>query len=359
MRARNLVASFAVLVSLGCSDPPKTASPPPPPPAERPNPRMAEGEAIATTAEGSPVPSGARAVLDEHYREGLSARETALAMERFLAETKDESMVAGPGWRVSARRALVHALRTAPRELRSELQRYQDERSRLDSASVSSEVATNHLAHIVSLADRYPNASWALAVWRRLEKERTSSPRETVDTSVPGAPVPIAGLQLSGLSIQANGEDALRARDVDGNNVWEYRAHAPPSEAPSLRCVGTFADRLVLVELRKTAGTVVEAIDATTGNELFRLHMPELTEPPQVTVVGPEAVVATHDRTYVVDVLRGTLAWERVHKPGQPLSVSADRVVYGANAAGYDLATGREVEGEAERPRKSGTIEVR
>jgi hypothetical protein len=358
VRARNLVASFAVLISAGCSDPPKKDLPPPAPPA-RANPRLSQGEAIATTAEGSPVPSNARAVLDEHYREGITARETALAMERFLAEAKDDPFEAGPGWRVSARRALVHALRTAPRELRSELQRYQDERSRLDSASVTSEVATNHLAHIVSLAERYPNASWALSVWRRLEKERTSSSRETIDTSVPGPPVPIAGLQVSGLSIQANGDDALRARDVDGNNVWEYRAHAPPSEAPSLRCAGVFADRLVLVELRKTAGTVVEAIDATTGSELFRIHMPEVTDPPQVTVVGPEAVIATPSRTYVVDVLRGTLAWERAHKPGQALSVTADRVVYGPNASGFDLATGREVEGEAEQKRKAGTIEVR
>lgn len=320
-----------------------------------------EDEPRATAAESSPVPSAARVLLEEHVNGGMDAYNTAVAMERVLTDTKDEPMPVASDWRVSARRALVHALRAAPSELRSELHRYQDERSRFETAAVTSAISADELARIARLADRYPNAGFALALWGRLDRERSQELHEPVDTAASYTPLGPDGIHFGALAIKSDGEDGLAAKDADNNTVWEYRARASGGEPPIIRVIGMLLDRLVIVELHKSEGVIVTGIDATTGSERFRLALPDVKDPPQATLVGPDLVLAVPQRLWAVDALRGTLAWERGHaRKTLPLVITHDRVVYGPESTGFDLATGREVQGEAGKPHgKQGAIEVR
>jgi hypothetical protein len=341
-----------------CSDMPRKDVPPPGSAGPAPAPRVVD-EPRATPAESSPVPSSARAILEENTNGVLDTLETAQALERILAGEKDEPMTVAPGWIVSSRRALVHALRVVPTQLRSALKRYQDDRTRHEAAAIVSDVLANRLGPAIAFADHYPNSAAAQKLWDLCEKERALSPRDMVDTGLLPAPVPEGGIRLGGLTVRSDGDDAIVARDVDGNTVWEHRPHAGPAETPTMRVLGTFCDRLVTVELRKTTGIVVEEIDSTTGSDICRVRLREVKEPPQITIVGPDAIVATPQRIYVVDLLRGEVGWERAVTE-KPLSIASDRVVLGPEGLGFDLETGRMVEGSAGRPHaKQGGIDVR
>src|SRR5207253_2738297 len=133
---------------------------------------------------------------------------------------------------------------------------------------------------VVALANRYPNASFAVAFWERLDKERAASPRELVDASLFLGPLPPGGLKLGASSIEGDGLDGLVCQDVDGNRVWEYRSHAPPDEGASFNVVGAFLDRLVALEMRKGSGASLSMIDLATGSDVGRIELSEVTEAP-------------------------------------------------------------------------------
>lgn len=356
MRARNLVSLAVLVVAGACSDAPKKDVPPPGAAGKPPNPLITD-EPRATPAESSPVPSNARTILEEYVRGGLDPRATTLALERILTETKDVPMKAGADWTTSTRRALTHALITTPRELKNELRRYQDERSRFETASVTSDLKANRYSRVIALADRYPNAGFAQSLWLRLAKERATAPRELVDASVLTAPVPTGGMRMGGISIKANGDDALVASDADGTAIWEHRARGPAGETPSLRVLGTFLDQLVVLEQKKS-GVDLELIDLATGNTLSRVSLPD-AKAPHVALVGSDVIVATPRRVVLVDLLRGVVGWERAHTFNLPVSIAEDRVVLESSGIGLDLSTGRFVEGAAGKPRRQGSVEVR
>ncbi len=350
-----VLGGFVLAVLKGCSDAPRKDVPPPGAAGPPPNPLVTD-EPRATPAETSPVPSAARAMIQEYVQGSLDPRATALALERVLTDTKEMPHDAGPGWKTSSRRALTHALTTTPRELRSELRRYQDERSRFDTAHVASDIKANRFTKVIRLADRYPNAGFALSLWNRLAQERSRATRELADTTVLGV-VPGDGVRSGGISVGAHGEDALVAKDADGITVWEHRPRAPSSETPLLRVLGTFADQLVVLEQTK-AVLAVEAIDFATGNTVARVAVDGLSAP-HVAVLGPDVVFAVKGRVVVVDLVRGIVGWERTHAYGLPLSITEDRIVLDASGVSLDQTTGRLVEGAAGRPRRQGAVEVR
>ena len=306
MRARDLASLAVVATFVACSDMPHKDVPPPGSAGTPRNPLVTD-EPRATPAETSPVPSPARAILEDYVKGALEPRDTALAMERILAKTEDGPMKVTDEWTVGTRRALTHTLRVTPRELRSELRRYQDELSRFETASIPSDVAANRFEKVIGVADRYPNASFAQSLWTRLEKERALAPKELVDTAALTAPVPVGGIRVGGLQVKADGDDALVAQDVDGNTVWEHRARAAASETPSLRVLGTFADRLVAIELTKS-GAELDAIDIATGSVVSRVALPAVKTPPTVALLGPDAIIAIPHRVFDVDLLRRNVA---------------------------------------------------
>ncbi|MEZ0230736.1 MAG: hypothetical protein ACAI25_19095 [Planctomycetota bacterium] len=352
----NAAALVVLAVLAGCSDAPRKDVPQPGAAGPPPNPLITD-EPRATPAEASPVPSSARVIIEEYVRGSLDPRATALAMERILADTKERPLDAGPGWQVSMRRALTHALVTTPRELKSELRRYQDERSRFETAHVASEIKANRFKSVIALADRYPNAAFALGLWNRLAKERATAPREIVDTAKEPS-VPEEGVRLEGITVRANGADALVAQDADGLTVWEHRARGSAADAPVLHVLGTFADKVVVLEHGK-AGAEVEAIDIGTGNPVARIAAPNITGAPSAVLLGPDVVLAVRGRVVLADLVRGVVGWERSHPYGPALSVTDDRIVLDPSGVGLDLTTGRLVEGAAGKPRRQGAVEVR
>lgn len=355
MRAKILVSLAVTLVMTACEDTPaRRDGPPPSHDRDHGAPRVEEERPTPPEPEVSPLQSDARSILDEHVSGALDARSTAIAFEVILSDASDVPLQGGPDWTVSSRRALVHALRTAPSTLRDELKRYQDERSRFEIGNVRSDMAEGRLAKAAKLADRYPNATFALEFWKRLAKETAATPHDPVDVSLLAAPVPAGGMRVGGLSLKSEGDDGIIASDADRTATWTYKAH----ESPSVRLLGSFLDRLIVLELGKGA-FFLEGIDAATGSDIFRVTLP-VKETPIIVLAGPDAVVMTSHRICVVDILRGKLGWERGHEQPLPMTVTQDRIIFGPEGAGFDLATGRLAAGTTPKPPRGGSaIEVR
>jgi hypothetical protein len=318
--------------------------------------------------EASPVATATRALLDGYTQGAVELRETALGFERLLAEKQDGTFKPAPGWEVSERRATAHALLTASKLLQDDCQAVQDAHAAADAATITT---TDLMARNIRFAHRYPNASAAGPVWTALREAREAAPHELADVSGLASPVPQGGFILRGIRVKADGDDGLVAEDVDGNPVWEHRGHATSEgEVPTARVLGAVRERLIVLELRATSECVLEGIDLSTGNDLFRvpLFMVDAStkghfEPILFALSGSDAIVAASGRIAVVDVFRGALAWRRSERGGLPQELLADRIVLGTGFGGaeaLDLWTGRRVSKAAPATaKKKPGIEIR
>jgi hypothetical protein len=322
------------------------------------------------------VPAETAKAIDE-YIAGLEGDLAARTLEGQLAAraaAPGTTIEGAPGWALGARRALVLALLRAPAKLRDDLQRLEDPASaNVVTEALASDVKQGKLARALAVADRYPCTAFAADVRARLDELRAEGPHEVLELGALSSPLASGPLSFDGINVQADGQEALVARDGDGNQVWEYRL--PPCAEGDfhwLRVLGAVRERIVALVIPHAADPAVcLAIDATTGNEIFRAPVFPLArdaggriETVDTALGGAEVVIAAAGKVAVVDVRRGEVAWERQGlASGRLSSVGAERVVLAAPGGEgpqveLDLTSGRRLSGTTARP-KAGSIEIK
>src|SRR5581483_5342508 len=331
----------------------------------------------SAAVELSPVPRDAGQAIEQFVSGGLDGELAARTLDQQLAArlSSPPALLEGaPGWSVSARRALVLAVLRAPAPLRDELRRLEEPLEAAEDAKATADLAAGKLARALAVADRYPCVPFAADVRARLDEARAEGPHEVLELGALPAPIAAGSLAFNGITVAADGQEGLVARDVDGNQVWDYRL--PPctdGDFRWLRVVGSVRERIVAVAIaHANEPAVCLALDATTGNELFRVPVFALArdgagrlETVDTALGGVELVISTAGKVAVVDVRRGELAWRRTGlAAGRLSSVGAERVVL-APASGdgpgieLELATGRRAGGTTPARPKSGSIEIK
>lgn len=165
---------------------------------------------------------------------GLDVEIAARSLDHLLAEQLEgptalepgtsapaRTIEGGPGWTVSARRALVLAVRRAPQALRDELGRLEQPLAAPAVQAVAADFAAGKLSRALDVADRYPCSPFAEEVGARVAELRAAGPHDVLDLASLSSPIREGPLSFAGIRVQADGQEALVAIDDDGNRVWD------------------------------------------------------------------------------------------------------------------------------------------